>query len=129
MRSSNNKKAKLLRDAIHTVFLMHGLEDDAEIMLKINLDSYFGDYIKTKLFIESIKPHYDYSMTEEGSKMEMALMSNDDAIVQLVSYQVGISAFEDMHGSSNATDFANPIFAITPSNSEQLKYIKHILPH
>jgi hypothetical protein len=128
----NNKKIKLLRDAIHTTFLMHALEDDADILLMVNLDSYFDSAETSTEFLKGIIQNYEWTIRNDDFLPCVSLRSNGDSIVQLISLQGVFSALqaslnENMEGSSSATDFAESIFAIKPNcNIEQLKFIKQI---
>jgi hypothetical protein len=87
----NNKKIKLLRDAIHTTFLMHALEDDADILLKVNIDSYFEDAESSKEFLQGITKNYEFTIIDGEFIPFVSLTDNGDSIVQLISLQVNFS--------------------------------------
>jgi hypothetical protein len=91
MNKSDNKKAKLLRDAIHTTFLMHALEDNADIMLKVNIDSYFEDAESSKEFLQGITKNYEFTIRDGEFLPFVSLTDNGDSIIQLSSLQFNLN--------------------------------------
>jgi hypothetical protein len=107
----NNKKIKLLRDAIHTTFLMHALEDDADILLKVNLDSYFDSAEVSTEFLKGITQNYEWKIKDDEFIAYLSLRSNGDEVVQLISLQ-GVFAALPAYSPLN----------ISPLNSLQVNY-------